>query len=196
MDDRELIERAKAGDERAFTELYKRYRETVFNFSYTVCHNKDYAEEVVQDTFINVFRKLHQYDGRSKFSTWLYSIVVNNCQMQHRRSKLEQATVSIEELRDTTTRDSDEPIELPGMVDLQPDSIIISDELREALNRALQKLPLDYRLPFILRDLEGLNNEEAASVLGLTIAAFKSRLHRARSFIRTELKDFSSDYLD
>lgn len=193
MDDRELIERAKAGDERAFTELYKRYRDTVFNFSYAVCHNKDYAEEVVQDTFINVFRKIHQYDGRSKFSTWLYSIVVNNCQMQNRRSKLERATISIEELRDVAMHDTNEPIELAGTADLQPDRIVISDELREALNRALQKLPLDFRLPFILRDLEGLNNEDAASVLGLTIAALKSRLHRARSFIRTELKDFSSD---
>ncbi|MCS7000828.1 MAG: sigma-70 family RNA polymerase sigma factor [Bacteroidota bacterium] len=191
MEERELIERAKNGDERAFNELYKRYRETVFNFSYNVCHNKDYAEEVVQDTFVNVFRKLHQYDGRAKFSTWLYSIVVNNCQMHNRRTKLEQATVSIDELR-RDDEESDQSIEMASVEDYRPDVIYTNNELREALHRALQKLPLDYRLPFILRELEGLSNEEAASVLGLSVPAFKSRLHRARTFIRTELSDFAS----
>ncbi|MCX7929340.1 MAG: sigma-70 family RNA polymerase sigma factor [Chlorobi bacterium] len=189
MDERELIERAQTGDESAFTELYKRYRGTVFNFSYNVCHNKDYAEEVVQDTFVNVFRKLHQYDGRSKFSTWLYSIVVNNCQMHNRRTKLEEATVSLEQLG---ISDSNEDLHYdpPSSDDLRPDTIVATAELEAALHNALQKLPLDYRLPYILRELEGLSNEEAANVLGLSISAFKSRLHRARAFVRTALRDF------
>jgi RNA polymerase sigma-70 factor (ECF subfamily) len=187
----DLIERAKAGDERAFTELYHRYRQTVYNFSYNVCHNKDYAEEVVQDTFINVYRKLHQYDGRAKFSTWLYSIVVNNCQMHNRRTRLEQATISIEELG-VGTEDAERSQELPATEDLRPDTVLLTQELEEALHQALQKLPLDYRLPYILRELEGLSNEDAATVLGLSLPAFKSRLHRARAFIRTALQDFAS----
>jgi RNA polymerase sigma-70 factor (ECF subfamily) len=187
----DLIERAKAGDERAFTELYHRYRQTVYNFSYNVCHNKDYAEEVVQDTFINVYRKLHQYDGRAKFSTWLYSIVVNNCQMHNRRTRLEQATISIEELG-PPTEDAERSQELPATEDLRPDTALLTQELEEALHQALQKLPLDYRLPYILRELEGLSNEDAATVLGLSLPAFKSRLHRARAFIRTALQDFAS----
>jgi RNA polymerase sigma-70 factor (ECF subfamily) len=187
----DLIERAKAGDERAFTELYHRYRQTVYNFSYNVCHNKDYAEEVVQDTFINVYRKLHQYDGRAKFSTWLYSIVVNNCQMHNRRTRLEQATISIEELG-APTEDTERSQELPATEDLRPDTALLTQELEEALHQALQKLPLDYRLPYILRELEGLSNEDAATVLGLSLPAFKSRLHRARAFIRTALQDFAS----
>jgi RNA polymerase sigma-70 factor (ECF subfamily) len=187
----DLIERAKAGDERAFTELYHRYRQTVYNFSYNVCHNKDYAEEVVQDTFINVYRKLHQYDGRAKFSTWLYSIVVNNCQMHNRRTRLEQATISIEELG-APTEDTERSQELHATEDLRPDTALLTQELEEALHQALQKLPLDYRLPHILRELEGLSNEDAATVLGLSLPAFKSRLHRARAFIRTALQDFAS----
>jgi RNA polymerase sigma-70 factor (ECF subfamily) len=190
MDERELIERAKTGDERAFTELYKRYRETVFNFSYNVCHNKDYAEEVVQDTFINVFRKLHQYDGRAKFSTWLYSIVVNNCQMHNRRSKLEQATISLDHL--DSMADTEASYEPPATDDLRPDTMVAMAELEEALHGALQKLPLDYRLPYVLRELEGLSNEEAAEVLGMSLPAFKSRLHRARAFVRTALQDFTA----
>jgi len=191
-DERELIERAKSGDERAFTELYHRYRQTVYNFSYNVCHNKDYADEVVQDTFINVYRKLHQYDGRAKFSTWLYSIVVNNCQMHNRRTRLEQATISIEELGTPTDETEPTTTELPASDDLRPDAIVMNRELEEALHRALQKLPLDYRLPYILRELEGLTGEEAAAVMGLSLPAFKSRLHRARMFIRTQLRDFAS----
>ncbi|GIV53690.1 MAG: DNA-directed RNA polymerase sigma-70 factor [Candidatus Kapaibacterium sp.] len=191
-DERELIERAKSGDERAFTELYHRYRQTVYNFSYNVCHNKDYADEVVQDTFINVYRKLHQYDGRAKFSTWLYSIVVNNCQMHNRRTQLEQATISIEELGTPTDETEPTTTELPASDDLRPDAIVMNRELEEALHRALQKLPLDYRLPYILRELEGLTSEEAAAVMGLSLPAFKSRLHRARMFIRTQLRDFAS----
>lgn len=191
MDDRTLIEQAKAGDKRAFTELYHRYRQTVYSFSYAVCHNKDYAEDVVQDTFINVFRKLHQYDGRAKFTTWLYSIVVNNCQMHNRRTQLEQATISIEDLVEAE-RQRDHPIEFPDREDYHPDAIVAAEELREALYATLQKLPLDYRLSYILRDLEGLSNEEAAEVMGVSLPAFKSRLHRTRTFIREQLRDFSA----
>jgi RNA polymerase sigma-70 factor (ECF subfamily) len=190
MDDVTLIERAKTGDERAFTELYHRYRQTVFHFSYAVCHNKDYAEDVVQDTFINVFRKLHQYDGRAKFTTWLYSIVVNNCQMHNRRTQLEQATFSIDELN-TEDNEHAPPVEFPTSGDYQPETIIAAEELREALYATLQKLSLDYRLPYILRDIEGLSNEDAANLLNLSLPAFKSRLHRARKFVREQLQDFS-----
>ncbi len=191
-DERELIERAKRGDRQAFTKLYHQYRQLVYNFSYNVCHNKEFAEDVVQDTFINVYRKLHQYNGQAKFSTWLYSIVVRNCQMHNRRTQLEQATISIEELN-TPTEDGEIQTDLPGTEDLQPDQVVMAQELQDALHRALQKLPLDYRLPYILRELEGLSNEEAADALGLSVPAFKSRLHRARNFIRTELKDFASE---
>ncbi len=190
MDDQTLIEQAKSGDKQAFTELYHRYRQTVYSFSYAVCHNKDYAEDVVQDTFINVFRKLHQYDGRAKFTTWLYSIVVNNCQMHNRRTQLEQATISIEDLSDPDSERA-HPIEFPARDDYQPDVILAAEELREALYTTLQKLPLDYRLSYILRDIEGLSNEEAAEVMGISIPALKSRLHRARRFIREQLRDFS-----
>ncbi len=191
-DERELIERAKSGDKQAFTTLYHRYRPLVYNFSYNVCHNKEFAEDVVQDTFINVYNKLYQYNGQAKFSTWLYSIVVRNCQMHNRRSQLEQATISIEELN-IPTDEGEIETELPGSRDLQPDQIVMSQELEDALHRALQQLPLDYRLPYILRELEGLSNEEAADVLGISVPAFKSRLHRARQSIRAKLKDFASE---
>jgi len=111
--------------------------------------------------------------------------------MHNRRTRLEQATISIEELG-VPTEDTERSQELPATEDLRPDTVLLTQELEEALHQALQKLPLDYRLPYILRELEGLSNEDAASVLGLSLPAFKSRLHRARAFIRTALQDFAS----
>ena len=92
-----LLERAKQGDERAFTELVRQYEDLVYNFSFKVCRDRGAATETLQDTFVNVYRKLGQFDGKSKFSTWLYAIVANNCLMKRRRAKLEKASVSIDE---------------------------------------------------------------------------------------------------
>ena len=86
-----LLERAKQGDERAFTELVRQYEDLVYNFSFKVCRDRGAATETLQDTFVNVYRKLGQFDGKSKFSTWLYTIVANNCLMKRRRAKLEKA---------------------------------------------------------------------------------------------------------
>lgn len=185
LDDIELIEKAKNGDEVAFTELSKRYRQTIYNFSYNVCHNKAYADEIVQDTLVNVFRKLHQFDGNSKFSTWLYSIVVNNCQMRNRQTKLEQASISIDEL-DLQGYD----ISAGADVAISPEQELISQELQAAFEKAIAALPVEYRLPLVLRDIEGLSAEEASEIMKITIPALKSRLHRARMYIRESMKSF------
>ena len=81
-----LIEKAKGGDSQAFSELVKRYESVVCGFSFKVCHNKEKVVETLQDTFINVYKKLDQFNGKSKFSTWHYPIVTNNCLMKRRRS--------------------------------------------------------------------------------------------------------------
>src|ERR1041385_404780 len=103
--DDDLLDRAKSGDEKAFAEIVRRYERMVYSFSYKVCRDRQNAEEALQDTFVNVFRKLKQFDGKSKFSTWLYSIVANNCLMKRRRSKLDAASVSIDEKRTTPSGD-------------------------------------------------------------------------------------------
>ncbi|HTR82237.1 MAG TPA: sigma-70 family RNA polymerase sigma factor, partial [Bacteroidota bacterium] len=95
--ERALIDRVKAGDHRAFSALVKKYEQTVYGFSYKVCRNKEKAEEALQDTFINVYKKIGQFDGRSKFSTWLYSIVTNNCLMKHRKHKIDEKMVYLDE---------------------------------------------------------------------------------------------------
>ncbi len=189
-----LIQRAQEGDERAFARLVKEYETVVYNFAYKVCHDKEKAEEAWQDTFVNVFRKLKQFDGKSKFSTWLYSIVVNNCLMKHRRTKLEQASVSL----DIPERFHDDPVvdeeghkvqTIASWKDTPMDSLM-NKELRSLLDKAIRKLPLDYRMVFILRDVEGQSAEEVAHMLKLSIPAVKSRLRRARVFLREQLNGY------
>ena len=181
--ERNLITRAQAGDKRAFDQLVKTYEPVVYRFAYNVCRNEERAKLTSQDTFINVFRKLHTYDGRSKFSTWLYSIVTNNCMMV-RRSEFSD-TLSIDEpiVADTIAR---MPSSRPG-----PVRELLNAELKSEVDKAILKLPLDYRLVLTLRDLEGLSANEVAEVLHISVPAVKSRLFRARDFLRKALKHFA-----
>lgn len=184
-----MLERARRGDAKAFSEIIRRYEDTVYNFSFSVCRDREYAEETLQDTFINVYRKIGQFDGRSKFSTWLYTIVANNCLMKRRRRKLEAASVSLEDLKGGREDGSPREHEIQSSRHTPLDEAM-SRELRRRLDEAVQKLPVDYRLVFILRDLEGRSAEETADIMNLKIPAVKSRLHRARRFLREELREY------
>ncbi len=189
-----LIRRAQDGDERAFARLVKDYESIVYSFAYKLCHDKEKAEETWQDTFVNVFRKLKQFDGKSKFTTWLYSIVVNNCLMKHRRSKLEQATVHIdapEGFHEDPVKDSEGHVvqTIASWKDTPIDSLM-NKELRSRLDGAIKKLPVDYRVVFILRDVEGQSAEEVSKMLKLSVPAVKSRLRRARVFLREQLNEY------
>ncbi len=188
LEDKELIQKARTGDERAFTELIQRYEDMVYSFSYKVCRDKEKAEETLQDTFINVYKNLSSFKGRSKFSTWLYSIVANNCLMKHRKRKLDDLWVSL-----------DQPPMLEGdghqitAWDATPAEMLMDKELREKMDTAILMLPSDYRIVFVLRDIEGRSTEEVAKILKLSVPAVKSRLRRARVFLRNQLNEYLSE---
>jgi RNA polymerase sigma-70 factor (ECF subfamily) len=184
-----LLHRAREGDPRAFADLVKHYDSMVFNFSFKVCRNRTDAEETLQDTFVNVYRKLKQFDGKSQFSTWLYSIVTNNCLMKRRRRKLEKASVSLDESAGVGTTTT--PLNQAGIAwGKTPFEEAMSKELRTVLDETIQKLPVDYRLVFILRDVEGKSAAETAAIMKLTVPTVKSRLRRARMFLRDHLKEY------
>jgi RNA polymerase sigma-70 factor, ECF subfamily len=191
VSDEELIKRAKKGEERAFTELVKRYESLVYSFAFKVCRDEEKASETWQDTFINVFRKLHQFDGRSKFTTWLYSIVTNSCKMKRRRRKLDQASVSIELPPESADgSDHDHTVQtIPSWKETPLDSVM-GKELRTVLDEAIQRLPYEYRVVFVLRDVEGMSAEETGKILKLSVPAVKSRLRRARVFLREQLNPY------
>jgi RNA polymerase sigma-70 factor, ECF subfamily len=192
LPDDELIALASKGDSRAFTELVRRYEETVYRFSYKICRDSEAASETLQDTFINVFRKLKTFDGKSKFSTWLYTIVTNNCLMKRRKRKSDLLEESLEAYDTSPGRPGSPSRPQPAHTVETPADVVIGRELKGVLEEAMLKLPEDYRVVFHMRDVEGRSTEETAGVLGLTVEATKSRLRRARAFLRDQLQPYMS----
>lgn len=192
--DEELIQEAKSGDRSAFTSLVKRYEETVFRFSLKLCRDRDKAEEALQDTFINVYRKLGSFDGKSKFSTWLYTIVANNCLMKRRKRKLRDLEQPLESLDNPATSPDGKFAHQVVRWGDSPADILLGKELRRVLDEAILKLPEIYRAVFILRDVEGKSNEETAKVLQISQEAAKSRLRRARAFLREQLDPYMTSH--
>jgi RNA polymerase sigma-70 factor (ECF subfamily) len=190
LPDDELIRVARNGDNAAFTELVRRYEDTVYRFSYKICRDADKAAETLQDTFVNVFRKLQTFDGRSKFSTWLYTIVTNNCLMKRRKRKGELLEESLEAYDHPQHPQAGGHPPQPLRMHETPADLMIDKELREALDLAILRLPEDYRVVFVMRDIEGQSNEETARALDISVEATKSRLRRARAFLREQLEPY------
>ncbi len=180
MTEEKLIEKAQQGDKKALAELVKEYEQTVYNFSFKICRNKERAEHTMQETFLSMVKNIKQFSGKSKLSTWLYTVVSNNCLMLARSQKKHNAA----SLDDDETLISENNI---ADWKVTPDNISENNELKEMLDEAIQKLPADYRVVFLLRDVEGLSTEETGKVTDLSVPAVKSRLHRARAFLRNEL---------
>lgn len=182
MEEKKLIEQAQAGDKKALAELVKNYEQTIYNFVFKICRDKNYAEQIMQETFYSMVRSLYQFDHNSKLSTWLYRIVANHCLMMARKVR-NRPFVSFD--------DEENLFEEKYAADW--DSIPYKDaenqELKTILDDAIQNLSPDYRLVFLLRDVEGLSTEETAQVTELSIPAVKSRLHRARAFLRKEINE-------
>ena len=182
MEESKLVELAKSGDRQALAQLVKNNEQTVYNFSFKICRNRDKAEHIMQETFFSMIKSLHQFDGNSKISTWLYRIVSNHCLMLARKDK-SKTFVSID--------NDDELYEDKYTADWSniPNQNIENTELRKILDESIDKLSPEYRIVFLFRDVEGLSTEETAELTELTVPAVKSRLHRARAFLRKELNE-------
>ncbi|MEO8230865.1 MAG: sigma-70 family RNA polymerase sigma factor [Ignavibacteriota bacterium] len=182
MEESKLIELAKSGDRQALAQLVKNNEQTIYNFSFKICRDKDKAENIMQETFFSMIKSLHQFDGNSKLSTWLYRIVSNHCLMLARKDK-SRTFVSID--------NDDELYEDKYTADWSniPNQNIENEELRKILDETIDKLGPEYRIVFLLRDVEGLSTEETAEMTELSVPAVKSRLHRARAFLRKELNE-------
>ena len=185
MEESKLVELAKSGDRQALAQLVKNNEQTVYNFSFKICRDRDKAEHIMQETFYSMIKSLHQFDGNSKLSTWLYRIVSNHCLMLARKNK-SKTFVSID--------NDDDLYEDKYTADWSriPNQNIENEELKKILDESIDKLSPEYRIVFLLRDVEGISTEETARLTELSVPAVKSRLHRARAFLRKELnKAFS-----
>jgi len=178
-----LVEQVRSGNTQAFSRLVAELEPFVKGSAMKVCRDPSKADETAQDTLIAMYRKLHQFDGSSLFCTWIFSIVVNNCKMQRRRRNIDRASIPIDTAMET------ESLSISG-TPTSPETQMLTEELRRVISAAVEALPEDYRTVFVLRDLEHLSTEETARSLGLTEAAVKSRLHRARGRVKEHLREY------
>ena len=183
FDESALVTRAKAGDEEAFSELVTHYDRRVFRMAKQITQNDDDAEDVLQETFLKAYTHLEDFQGNSKFYTWLVRIAVNEALMKLRKRRSDK-TVPLDEPIDTG---EDEMVREIAVWDENPEDSYSREELGEILDQAIQSLKPAYRTVFILRDIEELSIEETAEALGLSVSAVKSRLLRARLQLREKL---------
>ena len=181
-----LVEAARSGDIKAFESLVRRYDRNVFRIAQHITQNREDAEDVVQDAFLKAYQNLGQFQGQSKFYTWLVRIAVNEALMRLRRRRPERM-VSIDE--DVKTEEDSMPREIADWSP-NPEQLYTQSELKDILGKTIQGLPPSFRTVFVLRDVEGLSTEETASALELSVPAVKSRLLRARLQLRERLNKY------
>ncbi|HKT70353.1 MAG TPA: sigma-70 family RNA polymerase sigma factor [Terriglobales bacterium] len=185
-DELTLVQAAKKGDVGAFGELVKRYDRNVFRIALHITQNREDAEDVVQDAFLKAYENLEQFQGQSKFYTWLVRIAVNEALMKLRRRRPERM-VSLDQ--EVQTEEDSMPREVADWSP-NPEQLYNQAELRDILGKTIQGLPPSFRTVFVLRDVEGLSTEETAQALELSVPAVKSRLLRARLQLRERLNRY------
>jgi RNA polymerase sigma-70 factor (ECF subfamily) len=174
------LEALQAGDQEEFSRLVDTYSAKIYRLATRMLNQQQDAEDVLQETFLKAYRGLKSFDGRSKISTWLFRIATNEALMVLRRKHPE--FISIDEPVETEEGEQ-EPVQIVDWCCL-PEHELLSEEARERLDEAVQKLPESLRVVFILRDINDLSTLETAEVLGLSETAVKTRLSRARLRLR------------
>jgi RNA polymerase sigma-70 factor (ECF subfamily) len=183
VDEAVLLTQAREGDTHAFGQLVRRYENKIFRLAQHITQNREDAEDVLQETFLKAYEHLDQFQGNSKFYTWVVRIAVNQALMKLRRRKTDKS-VSLDETIDTG---EDTLVREVAAWDENPEQRFSRAEIGQILESAIQNLEPPYRSVFALRDMEGLSTEETAEALGLSVPAVKSRLLRARLQLRERL---------
>ena len=193
--DRQLIHRLQMGDEEALRELSDRYGHRIFQMALRHMKNREDAEEVTQDVLMKVYRKIDKFRGDAALSSWIYRITFNTAMS---RLRTHRAARAAEAERDRAAAHADQdpaeatPPRQSADWSRMPDEELLRRQLREAVASALPRLPEIYRVPVVLRDIEGLTTEEASIRLRVKDQTLKSRLHRGRVMLRQQLGNFTS----
>jgi RNA polymerase sigma-70 factor, ECF subfamily len=185
-DEAAVVAQARLGDATAFSELLRRYEGKIFRLALHITQNREDAEDVLQETFLKAYEHLDQFQGQSKFYTWIVRIAVNQALMKLRKRKSDRS-VSLDDTIDTG--EDTVAREIAGW-DENPEQQYSREELSRILGGAVEDLAPIYRAVFVLRDIEELSTEETADALGLSVPAVKSRLLRARLQLRDKLTRF------
>jgi RNA polymerase sigma-70 factor, ECF subfamily len=178
LDDSAVVAAFLAGDRRGFNELVERYQSRLLNFVYRTTGDRERAEDLVQETFIRIYRHLHRFDQSKKFSTWAYTIA-SNLAKNELRNRSRNPLVLFQMIR--RSWDSDErPLEWEDNT-YRPDDLYRKRHLREMVESVVSELPEHHRTVFVLREMEGKTYEEIAEITGCNLGTVKSRLNRARN---------------
>jgi len=185
--DEVLVERARAKDEAAFEELVGRYEDKLYRLAMRFVRNETDAQEILQEAFLSAWRNLPAFEGRAQFGSWMYRVTVNAALMLL-RSRNRHPEVTVDDVEPTALNDavSESGQMMRGSADWsqRADEQLQSQEMRKHIQTSVDNLPDGLRTVFLLRDLEELSTEETAEMLGLSVPAVKTRLHRARLALR------------
>jgi RNA polymerase sigma-70 factor, ECF subfamily len=176
-----LIEAARRGDRNALSRLLENHQQRVFGFGVKMCGDVEDAKDIAQDTLLTLARTMRDFRGDSSISTWLYTVARSFCIKKRRRTK---GAPAYHEPLDKVDQDAAPDAAAASST---PEQMLLGREARETVAAALDKLDPDWREVIVLRDIEGLTAAEVAEVTGLSVAAVKSRLHRARTALREQL---------
>ncbi len=180
-DEKQLIRECLAGRTEAFGELVIRYQDRLFNALTGILGSPDDARDVAQDAFVQAFQRLKTFRGQSAFYSWLFRIALNAAASQKRRTRRKPA--SIDAVRDQTG--GDPPDRHPDAV---PSHALEANERQAAVQSALARLPAEFRIPLVLKEIDGLKYHEIAAIVGCPVGTVRSRIHRARSELRQRLE--------
>jgi RNA polymerase sigma-70 factor (ECF subfamily) len=188
VSDHALLEGTLAGDEDAFAELVSRYRNQITSYIYRMTNDYDGAVDLAQETFVRVYRAAGRYQTTHAFSTYIYRIATNLAISELRKRK-RRRLVSLTGLlvggEGEEARDFDAPDERP-----LADTNLVDTERRQVVKKAISTLPEKYRAPLVLRDVEGKSYDEIAQILSTSEGTVKSRINRARNFLREKMRDY------
>lgn len=191
LSDIELVARFRKGKAASFRELVRRYQARVYSLALRLTGNEADAQEVLQDTFLSVYRKLDTFRGDSAFSSWLYRIAANASLMKI-RSRGQRRNIPLEEISQQLENKDWYP-EVSRDWSQDAEKLVLHREMAERISRAIDELPEKYRVVFLLREVEEMSTHEVAEALGLSIPTIKTRLHRARLFLRQKLEHAFSE---
>lgn len=181
-------------NQEAFTELVNRYSDKVYRLAYRITGNPDDAEEVLQEVFIILIEKLHTFRQESRFSTWLYRVAANASYMFLRGGKKnKESQVSIDDYKPYNDQGVLQGVQDNDWTDI-PDYKLLSLEGAEIIEKAINELPEEYKIVFHMKDVEGMTSKEIAKILNLSLPAVKSRVLRARLFLRDKLSGYYTEW--
>jgi RNA polymerase sigma-70 factor (ECF subfamily) len=187
-----LVKRFQAGDLEAYDLLAEIYQKKIYALSFNLTRNQMDSQDVTQEVLLTIFRKINTFQGKSAFSSWVYRVTLNATYMKL-RSKKKEPNVSLEDLLPSFNGAGYQQEKIQDWSE-NTESLLFSNETKNIIQKAVDQLPEKEKVVFLLRDVEGFSTEKVSEILDLTIPAVKSRLHRARLFLRKKLANYFEEY--